>query len=115
MTRVGHRRAGRAAGLVARAEHEVVDEQLAAAVEQLRQRARAVVGREPVLLLDPDPGQLAPLPGQLVAQPGVLLLAREQLVAGGRPLLAAHDLVIGHRRLLFDFSSGMKDALQRHE
>ena len=70
---VGHRRAGRAAGLVARAEHEVIDEQLGAAVEQLRQRARAFVRLEAVLLLDANPGQLAPLPGQLVTQAGVLL------------------------------------------
>jgi hypothetical protein len=30
----------------------------------------------------------------------VLLLAGEQLLTGGGPLLAAYDLVIGHRRLL---------------
>ena len=41
-----------------------------------------------------------PPPRQLVGLPCVLLLACEQLCAGGGPLLAAHDLVIGHRRLL---------------
>jgi hypothetical protein len=30
----------------------------------------------------------------------VLLLAGEQFLAGSSPLLAAHDLVLGHRRLL---------------
>jgi len=60
---------------------------------------RAVVGVEAVLLLDSDPGQLAPLPRQLVAQAGVLLLAGEQLLAEGCPLLATHDLVIGHHAL----------------
>ena len=46
-----NRGAGRTARLVARAEHEVVDAQLGAAVEQLRQRARPAVGVEAVLLL----------------------------------------------------------------
>jgi hypothetical protein len=78
----------------------VVDEQLAAAAEQLRQRARAAVGLEAVLLLDANPRQLAPLPCQLVTQAGVLLLPSEQLLAGGRPILATHDLVIGHHVLL---------------
>jgi hypothetical protein len=64
----------------------MVDEQLAAAIEQLSQLARAVVRVEAVLLLDPDPRQLAPLPRQLVAQPGELLLADEQLLAGSCPL-----------------------------
>ena len=94
---VRDRRVDRAAGLVARAEHEVVDEQLTAAIEQLRERARAVVGVEAVLLLDADPRQLASLARQLVAQPRVLLLADEQLLAGGRPLLAGSDPVVGRR------------------
>jgi hypothetical protein len=95
-----------AGGLVARPEHEVVDEQLGAAVEELRQGLRAVVGVEAVLLLDPQPRQLAALPGQLVAHPGVLLLALQQLLAGSRPLLATHDLVLGHHALL----SGCKSS-----
>jgi hypothetical protein len=77
----------------------VVDEQLTAAVEQLRQRARALVGFEAVLLVDRDPWQLAPLPRQVVTQAGVLLFADEQLLAGISPFCAVHDLVIGHRRL----------------
>ena len=97
---VRDRRVDRAAGLVARAEHEVVDEQLAAAVEELRQRARAVVGVEAVVLLDADPRQLASLARQLVAQPRVLLLADEQLLARGRPLLSRSDPVVGRGRVL---------------
>jgi hypothetical protein len=48
----------------------VVDEQLGATVEELRQRPRALVGVEPVLLLDRNPRQLAALPGELVASLG---------------------------------------------
>jgi hypothetical protein len=82
--------------MVAGAKHEVVDEQLAAAVEQLIERLLAVVRVEAVFLLHTYPGQLASLPRQLVPKPRVLLLASEQLVAGGRPLLAAYDAVISH-------------------
>src|SRR5439155_16807202 len=95
---VCHRRAGRAACLVARAEHEVVDEQLTAAVEQVRKRARAVVGVEAVLLLESNPRQLASLPRQLVTHAGVLLLTYEQIVTGSCPLLAVYDLVLGHQQ-----------------
>jgi hypothetical protein len=56
---VGHRRTGRAAGLVAGAEHEVVDEQLGSPVEQLDERLLTVVGVEAVVLLHRHPGQLA--------------------------------------------------------
>jgi hypothetical protein len=84
------------AGLVAGAEHEVVDQQMAAVVEQLGQGRWAVVGVEAVGLVDRDPGQLAALAGQLVADPGVDLLALQQLLAGGLPLLRADNLVLGH-------------------
>jgi hypothetical protein len=97
---VGVRRADRAAGLVARAEHEVVDEELGATVEELRQSPRALVGLEPVLLLDRDPRQLAALPCELVAHTSVFLLASQQLLAGSLPFLAAADLVIRHRGCL---------------
>src|SRR5262249_32934481 len=76
--------------------HEVVDEQLAAAIEQFGQCARAVAGVEAVFLVDRDPWQFAALPREFVAQPGVLLLAGEQLVAGSCPLFPCSDLVTGH-------------------
>jgi hypothetical protein len=94
---VRHRRADGAGGLVALPEHRVVDEQLGATVEELRQRPRSLLRFEPVLLLDGHPGQLAALPGELIPHPRVLLLALEQLVACGLPLLAASQLVLRHR------------------
>jgi len=66
---VGDRRAGGTARGVAGAEHEVVDEQLRPPTEQVGERRRALVGLEPVVLVDPDTGQLLPLPGQFVAFP----------------------------------------------
>jgi hypothetical protein len=74
----------------------VVDEQLSAAVEELHQRPRALVGLEAVLLLERDPGQLAALACELVAHPGVFLLALEQLLASRLPFLTAADLVLRH-------------------
>jgi hypothetical protein len=49
--RIGDRRIRRATGDVARAEHEVVDEELRSAVEQLGKRPLAVIRVEAVLLL----------------------------------------------------------------
>jgi hypothetical protein len=69
----------------------VVDDELAAAVEELHERSPTVVGVEPVVLLDADPGQLAPLARQLVALPRVILLACQQLRTSGRSFLARAD------------------------
>src|SRR5262249_16602832 len=87
--RVRDRGADWAACLEGRSKHKVVDEQLGAAVEELGEALSAVLGLEPVVLLDWDPGQLAPLPGQLVAAACELLLLLQQLVAFRLPLLPA--------------------------
>ena len=52
---VGNRRARRTAGLVVGAEHEVIDEELRAPSEEIRQRDAALVGVESILLVDPAP------------------------------------------------------------
>jgi hypothetical protein len=97
---VGDRRVDGAARLVARAEHEVVDEQLRSSVEQLGERLLAVVGMEAVLLLRTHPGQLASLQRELVAEPGVLLLTYQQPLASREPFLARSDLVVSQLSLL---------------
>src|SRR5258707_10031911 len=103
---VGDRRVDRASRLVGRPEQEVVDQELGAAFEELGQGPGPVVGVEPVVLLDRDPGQLAALARQLVRHPGVLLLALEQLVTSGLPLLTADNLVMRHRVLSPSFEYG---------
>jgi hypothetical protein len=75
--RVGDRGVDRATRLVAWAEHEVVDEQLGSAVEQLDERLLTVVGVEAVLLLHRHPRQLPSLLRKLVAESRMLLLANE--------------------------------------
>ena len=79
---VGHERAARATLLPIRSEHEVVDDQLAAPVEEVGERDLALGRVENVILLDLHPGQLAPLGAQLVASPrGFLLLLSSSLRA----------------------------------
>src|SRR6266487_4050446 len=96
--RVCDRGADRAACLVGRSEHEVVDEQLGTVVEEIGEGLRAVLRLEAAVLLDRDPGQLAPFPGQLVAPAGEILLLLQQLVALRLPLLLRADPVLSHRR-----------------
>src|ERR1700676_4239946 len=76
---VRHRRAGRTPRRVVGPEHEVVDEELRAPFEEVRQRGAPLVGLESILLVDPNPRQLLPLPPQLVAAPRELLLRLAQL------------------------------------
>src|SRR3954453_3204978 len=94
---VSGRRAGRASRLPVRTEHEVVDDQLRAAVKHLRQRLGPVLGLERVLLLDRHPGKLPALSGELIAHPRELFLARKQRGARSSPLLTSCGPVLWHR------------------
>ena len=85
---VGDRRARRAAGLVLRPQHEVVDEELRAAGKQVREGCGATLGLEGVFLVDAHPRQLASFPRELVTPARVLLLRLQQLTARLQPLLA---------------------------
>src|SRR5262249_61933022 len=53
-------------------EHDVVGEELRAAIEELGERLPAILGVELVLLLDRDPGQIEPLPLDLVVSARLL-------------------------------------------
>src|SRR5262245_327447 len=94
---VRDRRAGRTAGGVVGPEHEVVDEELRAAPEEIRQRGAPLVGLESIRLVDPDPRQLLPPPRQLIAATRELLLRLEQLEPRGAPLLPCPGPVLRHR------------------
>jgi hypothetical protein len=79
---VGQERAGRAAHIPVRVEHEVVDQQLAPLLEQLRQGGHAAAALEQVRLADLGHRQAAPLSVQRVALAGELLsLASSRLRA----------------------------------
>ena len=66
---VRDRRAGRTPRRVVGPEHEVVEEELRAASEEVCQRGAPLVGLESILPVDPNPGQLLTPPRQLVAAP----------------------------------------------
>jgi hypothetical protein len=59
-----------------------------------------VLGVEAVVLLHRHPGELAALLADRVAQLRPLGLQLCELIAGGLPLLAGSNVVIGHRYLL---------------
>ena len=63
---VGQEGAAGAARLPTGTEHEMIDHQLAAAVEELAERLLSLRRLEDVVLLDLDPGQGCALGGKLV-------------------------------------------------
>jgi hypothetical protein len=85
---VGQERAGFAALVPVRVEHEVVDQQLTTALEQVGQAGLAVRAAEDVFLVNLDHRQLAPLGVQRVSLTGEFLLLRQQIPAGGQPLIS---------------------------
>ena len=90
---VGHRRVDRVTGLVARAEHEVVDEQLGAPVEQLAERlSPSSVSKRYSFSTAPRAARVAA--AQLVAESRVVLLAGKELLTCSEPFLAGSNLVI---------------------
>src|SRR5207244_1065077 len=97
---VRDRRAGRAPRRVVGPEHEVVDEKLRAASEEVCQRGAPLVGVESIRVVDPNPRQLLPPPRQLVAAPRELLLRLEQLEPGCKPFFTCPGHVLRHRSSL---------------
>src|SRR4051812_47190866 len=75
-------------------EHEVLDDQLAPPVEQLRQGDPAGGAVKGIALVDPHPWQLATLCVQSVAGLGEGLLLREQLLTRLGPLFMRDDLML---------------------
>src|SRR5687768_12324969 len=92
-------------------EHRVVDDELAAALEDLSERLPTVFALERVLLLDTLPRQFAPLPAELVAKASEPLFLDQMLLSGRHPFVVADYFVGCHLVLLlrvFDSSSGSR-------
>ncbi|MNH28546.1 hypothetical protein D3C79_887220 [compost metagenome] len=89
---VGQERAAAAAFAPALGEHEVVDQQLAAAGEQVGQAQVPMRAFEAVGLLDPYPGQGAAGPAEFVTLMGQGLFMQQQLSAGTEPFAAGNHL-----------------------
>src|SRR5258708_26427318 len=95
---VGPKRAMRASSVPFRIEHEVIYDELARAIEQLRQSFFPVRSFERVLLVNVLPRQLAPVFAQLVAQPVELLLLGQQFFPLFNPFWMRNDFVTrGHK------------------
>src|SRR2546422_2816357 len=94
---VGQEGAARAPFLPPRAEHEVVHDQLAPAVEEVSQRRLARRALEHIGLVDPHPRQRAALGAQPIAQPRELLFLPQMRLARLPPFLSRYDHVAWHR------------------
>jgi hypothetical protein len=83
---VDDHRAAVAALVLVGTEHEVVDDQLASALEQIEQARLAVRALEDVVLLDPDPREPPALCSQRISSMSSFLFLGEQLFVGCLPL-----------------------------
>src|SRR5580704_14263586 len=98
------KRTAHATRLPSGSEHEMLYEQLATAREEIGQRLRAVRALEDVVLLDANPGQIAPPGVDLIPQPGEFFLFLQEFRAGNEPLVA------GNNRVMFEaFRGGVDD------
>src|ERR1051325_10918160 len=93
----------RATFLPARSEHEVVNNELALAAEQIGERHLARRPVENVFLFDFEPRQLATLEIQGVALFGELLFFHEKLFAGSEPFFLRNDFAVFDAAGGFDF------------
>jgi hypothetical protein len=84
---IGQIRTAWAARLPARAVHEVIDDELALAAEQIGEGFLAARPVENIGLLDLYPRQLAPLFAERIALSGEFLFRGEQRLARLQPLL----------------------------
>jgi hypothetical protein len=84
---VGPEGAALAAGLPVGTEHEVVDDQLMPALEQVRQGLSAARAFEDVWRLHALPGQVSALLAQLVAQAREILLFGQKLLSSLDPFV----------------------------
>src|SRR5437764_3057383 len=78
----------------ARAEHEVIDDQLTMTLEQIGQRLFSVRSFEGILLLDLDHRELAPRRTKRIALPSELFFSRQQILPRDQPLSFRYDFCL---------------------
>src|SRR5206468_11094519 len=100
---VGPKRAMGATFLPAWPEHEMIDNELTLAAEQIAERHIARRPVENVFLFNFDPGQLAALKVQLVAELRELLFFHQKLLARDKPFFLRHDRAVFNPSDSFDF------------
>src|SRR5260370_309790 len=109
---VGPERAARAALVPIRAEHEMLDDELATPLEQVAERHFALRRVEDIALLDLLPRQLAALARQLVAPAGEFLLLGEMGLLRLQPLFVRNNARCRHDALLRRSPSLSNDSVQ---
>src|ERR1700722_9044802 len=87
-------------GIPFRCVHQMMDDELAAAVKEVCERLAALLGLERVAFLDLHAGELSSLGGEPVPLAHVRLLLLEQRLARGEPFLLRNDLVWFHGAFL---------------
>src|SRR5262245_33919479 len=100
---VRDRRTRRTSRRVVGPEHEVINEELRAPTEEIRQRGAALFGLESIRLVNPHPWQLLTLLGQRVAAPREILLGLEQCQSRRQPLFTCSRCVCCHWPLSFSW------------
>src|SRR5262249_35802692 len=83
---------------------EMVNEELCAPPEEVRQRGAPLIGLESIVLVDPNPRHSPPSPCQFVAAARQLLLRLEQLEPRCEPLFMCRCNVLCHRSCLLPSS-----------
>src|SRR5262245_39413969 len=107
---IGLQRAARTALIEIPPPHEMMDDKLTVATEQVSERLLAFGRVEHIGLLDLDPGQRAPLRAHEIAHPRECLLVLEMSLACCVPLLAGDDLFRLHGCLLSSFGYALAAA-----
>src|SRR5438105_4547120 len=102
--------AGAGTERVVGAEHDVVGEQLRAAVEELGKGLLAVLGVELVLLVDRDPREIETLALDLLVSLRLLGLKLCELAPSRLPFVAGSDLVLSH--LISSCGAGRSRAIE---
>src|SRR5215472_13231656 len=88
----------RATGIPIRIEHEVVDNELAAAVKEIGERLPALAAFEDIFSFDALPRQRAPLAIQLIAKPRKFLLPGEVRLARRDPFIVRNHGMSAHEK-----------------
>src|SRR5262245_12237244 len=98
---VRDRRTRRTSRRVVGPEHEVINEELRAPAEEIRQRGIPLFGLESIRLVNPHPWQLLTLLGQRVAAPRKILLGLQECQSRRQPLFTCSRHVCRHWSLSF--------------
>src|SRR5215831_4385428 len=88
---VGPERAALAAFVPRRREHEMLHDELTAALEQIAEMLLALDAVEHIVLVDLDPGEFAPRLAQGIASAGQFLFPRHQRLPGFDPFFTRDD------------------------